>query len=52
MSDKQKEFGPEVPNYAVLNEALRKHKNLSKGVVTKEQTKKGPSQSSDQPKPN
>jgi hypothetical protein len=50
MKENTKEFGPETPNYAVLNEALRKHKKLAKGVEVKPTDTKGPSQSGE-PKP-
>lgn len=41
------EFGPETPNYAVLNEALRKQKSKPKGVVAKPVTGKAASHRDD-----
>lgn len=42
MKKSQVEFGPEVPNYAVLNEALKHQKNLSTGEVAKQRKPKKP----------
>jgi hypothetical protein len=36
----QVEFGPDVPNYAVLNEALKLQKPVAKAVGSKQRTPK------------
>jgi len=51
MNETEKEFGPEVPGYAILNEQLRQQKHTAKGKVRRQRKVKGQSQpDADKPK--